>query len=306
MIALGTFALLRPAWLLALPLLMLAMLLTRAGAGGLADWPRAIDPPLLAAMLRRGAVQGGGRTGWNGLLAVGVLVILGLAGPALLRPDAGRLRNLDATLVVIDLSREAVQGHLLAQAQTAAQRLLEFSGGRQLGLVLYAGDAYLASPLTNDAAAMSSLLFALDAETVPDPGVRPERALALARQVLEEAKILRGNVVLVSSGAGLGASASVQAHLLAAAGHRLDTLFLPGDNATGADRRAGLEALAALGGGMAADISRAEPVLLALSGQGVLHFGRSGLNVLAYQEFGRWLLVLAALPLLLAFRREAA
>ena len=306
MIALGTFALLRPAWLLALPLLMLALLLTRPGTGGLADWPRAIDPPLLAAMLRRGAVQGGGRTGWNGLLAVGVLVILGLAGPALLRPDAGRLRNLDATLVVIDLSREAVHGHLLAQAQTAAQRLLAFSGGRQLGLILYAGDAYLASPLTNDTAAMSSLLFAIDAETVPDPGVRPERALALARKVLEEASILRGDVVMVSSGAGLGASASAQAQLLAAAGHRLETLFLPGGNAADADRRAGLEALAALGGGTGADVARAGPLLDALSGQNVLHFGRSGLNVLAYQEFGRWLLVLAALPLLLAFRREAA
>lgn len=306
MMALGSLALLRPEWLLALPLAVLAMWLTRAGSGGLGDWPRAIDPALLAALVRRGAARGGGRAGWNGIFVACLCIILGLAGPAMLRPGAARLRNLDATLVLIDLSHEAVQGHLLAQAQIAAQRLLDIAGGRQLGLILYAGDAYLASPLTDDGAATSSLLFALDAETVPDPGARPERALALARGVLQEASILRGDVVLISSGAGLGAGATIQAQALAATGHRLATLFLPGETGADADRRAGLAVLAAQGGGLAADVSHAGPVLAALSGEGILHFGSSGLNVLAYQDFGRWLLVLAAFPLLLAFRRGTA
>lgn len=306
MIVLGTLALLRPFWLLALPLALLAFGLTRAGAQGLADWERAMDPALFKALLHRGAAAGAGRATGSGLFAACLLIILGLAGPAIRSENRDNLRNLDATILVIDLSAAATQGHRLQQAQTMAQRVLEASGGRQLGLILYGGDAYLASPLTSDAAATTSLLFALDAETMPDPGEHPERALELARKVLAEAKILAGDVVLVTAGPGGGANGLAQAGALAGAGGTLHTLYLPQDDASDNARRKGVAALALAGGGLSGDAGQPEAVLSAISGRASLHFSNSSPGTLAFRDLGQLLLLAAALPLLLAFRRSAA
>ena len=306
MIVLDSVALLRPLWLLALPLAMLAFGFTRAGAQGLADWERAMDPGLMQALLQRGAASGGGRAKASGLFAASLLIILALAGPAIRGANRDSLRNLDASILVIDLSAAATQGHMLQQAQTAAQQVLEVSGGRQLGLILYGGDAYLASPLTSDAAATTSLLFALDNETMPDPGERPDRALELARKILAEAKILAGDVVLVTAGSGGGTGALVEARALAGAGGTLHTLFLPQNEAGDAARRRGVAALAAGGGGVSGDAGRPGLVLSAISGRSSLHFAPSSLGVLAFRDLGQWLLLAAALPLLLSFRRSAA
>ena len=302
---LGTFTLLRPEWLLALPLAWVLMRLTRAAAQGLVDWERAVDPALLAAMVRRGGRKGSGRSAGDGVFMAALLIVAALSGPAILRADTNQLRNLDATLVLVDLSEQAVQGQMLAQARTLALRVLEQPGGRQLGLIVYAGDAYLASPLTRDVAATTSLLFALDATTVPDPGVRPQRALAMARQILAEAKILSGDIVLISSGGGLPARALGEAQAIGAAGQSLHTLYVHPPAGADAARQASLAAMASAGKGVAGDAAHAGAVLAAINDRAVFHSGQSALGVLAFQDFGRWLLLLAAAPLLLAFRRAA-
>src|SRR5262245_11377981 len=140
MIAFGSIALLRPWWLALLPLLVLLIWLARPRRFGLADWERAVDTALLDAMLRRGGANVARRFGavaW----ALG-LMLLALSGPALRRSDADRFRNLDAALLVLDLSGDATRGGELQQAVTAAQRVVDGAGARQIGLVLYAGDAY--------------------------------------------------------------------------------------------------------------------------------------------------------------------
>jgi Ca-activated chloride channel family protein len=306
-IALDQVALLRPWWLLALPALAMLFVLTRPRAAGLADWDRAVDPPLLAAMLRRG-----GAAGTDGLmvrtvaLAI-VLTVLALSGPAVRRADTEKFRNLDATLLAVDLSNEATGAAQLQQAKTAAHLLLEQAGARQLGLILYAGDAYLASPLTDDAAATSATVFALDDQTVPDPGVRPDRALALARRTLREARIIGGDVVLISAGRGLDPTAMREADALAAEGHVLHALFVP-PAAPGelpdAARRAALVALARAGHGVEDDVGRPGPVLSELSGRAIRHTDAAAVGGLAWYDVGRFLLIAAAIPLLLAFRRS--
>ncbi|MGU3547281.1 VWA domain-containing protein, partial [Methylobacterium sp. A52T] len=62
---------------------------------------------------------------------------------------------------------------------------------------------------------------------------------------------------------------------------------------------------AGAGGGTAADIATPGPVLDAVGAGLAQHLAAGGYGVLAYADLGRWLLLLAALPALLLFRRSA-
>lgn len=309
MIVLGAFAVLRPWWLLGLPVVAGLMAFTRARAAGLGDWERAMDTHLLAALKARGAAAGsGGGALWTAVAAI-TLIVLALSGPALRQSAGGALRNLDATLIVLDLSNDATAGAQLRQAQTAAQRVLDRAGARQLGLILFAGDAYLAGPLTDDAAATGALLFALDGQTVPDPGNRPARALAMARRVMREAGIIAGDVVLISAGAGLDANASRESAGLRIDGHALHTLYIAHAEATDipdSTRRSAMAALAIAGGGLGADVAHPGPVLDEMAGRALQHVGAGRLGIPGWLDIGRWLLLAAALPLLALFRRAVA
>ena len=235
MIEFGSFALLRPWWLLALPALAIALRFTRQRHADLGDWVRAVDPHLLSAMLKRQGPATGTPEDRAIVWAI-ALTTLALSGPAIERADAKHFRNLDATLIVLDVSN----GAGLPQAVAAAQLLLAQSGARQMGLLLYAGGAYLACPLTNDAAALSALLFAVDDHTIPDAGARPDRALTLGRRVLRDAQIVSADVVLIGSGEGVDSAAAREATRLGAEGHALHTLFVSGDARDALQRRTAL------------------------------------------------------------------
>ena len=304
MIALGDVALLRPWWLLALPLLALLFVLTKPKSGTLASWQRAVDAPLLAAMVARGGTSGTGRV-WTPIVLAVIIGIVALCGPAVRSADQDHLRNLDATLIVMDLSQDVTGGAQLRTAASAAHDVLDHSSARQAGLILYAGDAYLASALTDDTNGIDPLLFALDDKTVPDPGARPDRALALARKVLRDAHIIQGDVVLITGGGGLeGEGARKEAAALRAAGHRVDVLAVTGGASD--ERRSGAVAsLAAAGGGLADDALAPQRVLAALSDQSIQHLGSSAIVAIGWRDVGRLLLIVAAFPLLLGFRRVA-
>ena len=299
MIDFGDFALLRPLWLLVLPALALAIVATRR-RDALGDWRRVVDPTLLAVILRRHAIGGASRRERPLFWSV-ALIALALCGPAMKTPGAEQFRNLDATLILLDVSR----AERLPQAVAAAQLLLERSGARQLGLALYAGDAYLASPLTDDAKALESLLFAIDDTTIPDGGTKPDRALAFARRLLREAEIMSADVALISDGEGLDPRAERLAAALAREGRRLHTLFVSargGADARDPARRAAMSALAAAGGGRAGDAAHPQEIAEDIAAQGVAHVGRGELRALQWRDYGRFILLLAAAPLLLALR----
>ncbi|WP_159730002.1 vWA domain-containing protein [Methylosinus sp. Ce-a6] len=299
MIDFGDFALLRPLWLLVLPALALLFVATRR-RDELGDWRRAVDPALLAVMLDRHAFRGASRRDGPIFLSVALLA-LALCGPAAKTPGAEQFHNLDATMILLDVSR----GERLPQAVAAAQFLLERSGARQVGLALYAGDAYLASPLTDDAKSLESLLFAVDDVTVPDGGIRPDRALAFARRLLREAQIAAADIAVISDGEGLDARAERLAASLAREGRRVHSLFVStraGADALDSARRSAMAALAAAGGGRAGDAADPQEIADEIAARGVAHIGASELRALQWRDYGRFLLFFAAAPLLLVLR----
>lgn len=233
--------LLRPGWLALLPVLALAALWLWRRRGGLGGWERAADPELLRAMAGAGQVLPAGPPS-RALAALGVAgcVALALAGPALPRRDGLSLINLDAVILVLDASPSATGGagwrDLIATAGAGVAAL----GSRPAALIVFAGDAYLATDLSHDHRELAQTLMLVDAATVPDPGTRPERALEMAAQMLRRGQILTADVVLLGDGAALGPAALAAARAIAATGGRLSVIAPPGPAAA---------ALASAGGG---------------------------------------------------------
>ena len=306
---LAGLTLLRPWWLAALPIVVALALYAVRRAAPLGDWGREVDPALMAYLSRTGSVLGGKR-GANlaaGLCAAGL--VLGLAGPAVERRDTGTFRNLDETILVVDLSRSVAEGGNLQGVREAAASVAQAAGTRPVALVIYAGDAYLAASPTTDRDSLGTTLFSLDADTVPDRGSHPERGLALASRTLAEANVIAADVVLISDGDGIGEAALREAGAIRARGWRLDTLFVPATKALppGVPKPdpGPLQRLAAAGGGTSAEIRAATPVLDAVAAPTAQHLAAGGYGVVAFADLGRWLLALAALPALLLFRRSA-
>ena len=304
---------LRPQWLAGAAVALALFWLCRRRQTQASAWARAADSHLLAAMAARGGVLPGAMRQRWAPLAVAALAALALAGPALERSGASELRNLDAVLIVADLSDREASDADMTRLRFVLRRLAESAGTRQTGLIVYAGDAYLASALSGDPEIAGAVVAALSADTVPDPGAAPARALTLALKTLQggspDRAVVNADVVLVSGGAAAGEpEAALAASRLQTAGYRLSTVYAPSDaaKADAGQARAALAALADLGAGVAAEAANPEALLRDLELRPLLRWRAGPLTGLAFQDYGRWLLALAALASLALFRRSAA
>lgn len=299
MTGLADLVLLRPWWLLAIPVALALAWLARRGTRRPSSWTEATDPRLLAALERLGRVvpsRAGAAAGLTATLAAALLA-LALAGPARQTREPARFRNLEGVVLVVDLGPAAATDRL-PDTLIAARLVAEAAATRPVGLIVYAGDAYEAQNFTTDAAVLGNTLAVLDRETVPDAGRRPERALALADRMTREAGLVFADVVLVGSGAGIGPPALEAVRGLAAAGRRLSTVH---DGTAGAGDMA---ALARLGGGVAAGIDDPGPVMETVASWRRAGLGAADLAALVWTDYGRALLVPALLPAFLLFRRR--
>ncbi|MDX1431289.1 MAG: VWA domain-containing protein [Gammaproteobacteria bacterium] len=193
----------RPLWLLALPAApLLAWYLWRRLRSG-ERWRGVCDPELLPHLL---VAPSGARRAWPfWLVATGVaLAVTALAGPAWERVRDPIYRTLNARVVVLDLSRSMDAGDIapsrLVRARFKAVDVLRRSRDRPVGLVVFAGDGFIVTPLTQDANTLVSLLPAVDTSIMPIQGSRADLGLEQAEQLLERGGAQRGEVLLITDG----------------------------------------------------------------------------------------------------------
>ena len=170
---------------------------------------RAILPERLMGKLAPGTVRWLPAT-QAGLYGLGLM----LFGMALAQPQCGttsepvKRRGIDV-VVALDASKSMlardVQPSRLERARLELNTLLDELKGDRVGLVAFAGDAFIQSPLTSDYSAVKLFLRAVDPEQMPQGGSNIGDALTLSLQVLENAD--RGSkervVVLLSDGEDL-------------------------------------------------------------------------------------------------------
>ncbi|MEQ8661991.1 MAG: VWA domain-containing protein, partial [Gammaproteobacteria bacterium] len=198
------FHFLRPAWLLALPAFWLACWwhLRARGRGG--AWSRVVDPALLPFMVDA-AAGAAGRARNGGLLLAGTLAVLALAGPTWERTPVPVFRKDAALVVALDLSAsmnaEDINPSRLVRARYKVADLLRLRHDGQTGLVVFAAQSFVVTPLTDDTATLLAQLQGLDTSIMPRQGSAPESALAQAAELLVQAGMTVGHVLLVTDGA---------------------------------------------------------------------------------------------------------
>ncbi|MBO6575274.1 MAG: VWA domain-containing protein [Rhodothermales bacterium] len=172
----------------------------------LAAVPVAVGLMLFAAMRRRAATRQFGdqslvarltrsvsvrRRRWKGACitaAVGLLA-LSLAGPRF----GTKLREVEREgidlVIALDVSlsmmAEDVAPNRLERARNEIKKLLESLRGDRVGLVLFAGDAFIQTPLTTDYGAVRLFLDVADPSLIPTPGTDFGEALKIALRAFQ-------------------------------------------------------------------------------------------------------------------------
>lgn len=162
------------------------------------------------------------------LYAVGLaLFALALAQPQCgSRSELTKRRGIDV-IVALDASRSMlardVQPSRLERAKLELSTLLDELKGDRVGIVVFAGDAFIQCPLTSDYAAAKMFLKAVDPEQMQQGGTNIGAALLLAKQLLDNAD--RGAkdrvVVLLSDGEDFSGEVSDATSALREAGIRV-------------------------------------------------------------------------------------
>jgi len=154
------------------------------------------------------------------------VLALALAGLALARPQWGSTEASNAfvgedVVFVLDCSQSMTATDVApSRMQRAKFAMLDFvrkqSHGR-VGLVAFAGSAFIQCPLTFDAGAFEETLLSMDEKTIPIPGTDIGRALNEAYRAIDKGS-RRKMVVLVTDGEDLEKSGIAAAKRLATNG----------------------------------------------------------------------------------------
>lgn len=197
------FHFLQPLWLLALlPILPLVWLSFRHQAHS-KSWENVIDPKLLPFLLQGQDSKGGNlikmllASGWS-------MAVIALADPVWEKTVRPVFQTNAARVIVLDLSNSMVIDDLkpsrLARARFKIEDILSRNEEGQTGLVLFAGDAFTASPLTRDTETIRSLLKILTPQLMPAQGSRADLGLLKAHELLKQSGVSNGQVLLIADG----------------------------------------------------------------------------------------------------------
>ena len=199
------FHFLRPEWLWGLlPLIALFLLVAKRGTTA-QIWESVCDAHLLPHLLV--GTEGVTRRMPLVLLGLGwTVAVCALAGPVWSQLPQPVFRAESALVMVLDLSRSMdVQDVTPSRLTRAKHKIFDILKARKEGqtaLVVYAGESFVVSPLTDDANTMVTLVQSLETELMPLQGSRADLALQKAHELLQHVGQARGDVLLLTDGEG--------------------------------------------------------------------------------------------------------
>ena len=217
-----------PQWFWGLSLIpVLGALVMRAEARGAKRLREFVSARLLPQLA--GTVNRPRRMLRLGLQLLGLaLAIISLAQPrwGYTFEDVKR-KGLDL-LVAVDTSRSMlsndVQPNRLERVKLAAHDLIDQLQGDRIGLIAFAGRAFLQAPLTIDYDAAIESLNDLDTKTIPEGGTNISAAITLATQSFGKSAVGNRALVIFTDGEELSGDAIKNAKAAADAGVRIFTI----------------------------------------------------------------------------------
>jgi Ca-activated chloride channel homolog len=142
------------------------------------------------------------------------------------KTQAVRRQSIDV-IFALDVSQsmlcQDIAPNRLIQAQKLCQQLIEKLSGNRLGVILFAGEAYMQVPLTTDYEAVSLLLQSANPDMISSQGTSIGEALAIAQQNTAKSN---GNrvVLIITDGEDHEARAESQARQAARQGMKIFTI----------------------------------------------------------------------------------
>ncbi len=197
------FHFLRPEWLWGfLPLTGLLIVLTKHKATAQL-WESVCDAHLLPHVL----MGTPGKQSSSPVILLGLgwtLALVALAGPVWSKLPQPVFRAKSALVIILDVSRsmdaQDIAPSRLTRAKHKILDILQTRKEGQTALVVFAGDAFVVSPLTDDARTMKTLVQTLETNLMPVQGSRPDLALTIGHDLLVQAGIPGGNLLLITDG----------------------------------------------------------------------------------------------------------
>ncbi|WP_273205036.1 VWA domain-containing protein [Marinobacter subterrani] len=328
---LADFHFLRPLWLLLillLPLMYLAFRQIRLGDSG---WSRLIPARLLSPVIRHDGTAGKSAKSPLAPAAIALIVLsIALAGPSWRQAPTPLKKPGDSLVIALDLSLSMlatdVEPDRLTRAKRKIRDILAAREGSLTGLLVYAGDAHVVTPLTDDARTIKAMLDVLNPVIMPATGNRADLAVARAVDLLQQGAPGDGRILLITDQVSERYWPDIR-QTLSGTGYVLNTLVVGTEeggpiplarrgfireNGEVVISRATPDALAELArstGGQSHQLTldNTDINALELSAKDADNWQKTetGLTVSRWQDDGYWLLWLALPLILLGWRRGA-
>jgi len=253
-----------------------------------------------------------------------LIIMASLAGPTWTRLPVPVMKQQQARVIVLDLSRamlgKDIKPSRLDRAKFQVRDLLKAADLGQVGMVVFTKEAFLVSPLTDDAKTIASMLDELSPQMMPVGGTNITESLEKAQELIHQAGFAKGQVLLFTANKA-PSNAINEAKSLKANGIQVDVIGMATRSgapvASTSDfiqehrtvvhklDETSLQALATAGGGSFIPFNTAsEKVEPLIQQKNQAQYKKNKDNKLnTWRDEGRLLLLLALPFLLLLFRR---
>ncbi|OQW99505.1 MAG: hypothetical protein BWK73_50335 [Thiothrix lacustris] len=293
-------------------------------------WEQVVDKHLMPFVLT-------GKAGGLSVLSLVLLslalltAVLAMAGPAWEKREVPVFRNQQALVVAMDFSAsmyaEDEKPNRITLARFKLLDILKARQDAQNGLVVFAGDAFTVTPLTDDSDTIEEQVKNLSPEIMPAPGSLLTPAIQRSVELLQQSGMKQGNILLITDGVADAESSVAAAEAASNLGYSVSILSLGTAEGAAVPRAQGgflldndgktviapvnlddLERIAAAGGGVFTQAALGDTDLNALSAQWQA-LANSALSTAQGRKTDTWVnegywLVLLLLPVaVLAFRR---
>jgi Ca-activated chloride channel family protein len=196
------FHYIRPYWFLALLPAALFIILSIRNKLARGNWSEVCDDDLLPFILQDSDKHANRRWSSIALSIASLLAIIALAGPTWERLPAPAFRNDAALVIALDLSRSMnatdIKPSRLIRARYKVADILQQRKDGLTALMVYAGDAFTVTPLTDDTATISNQLNALNTDIMPSQGSNTLAALNQAVELLQQGGQQQGSILLIA------------------------------------------------------------------------------------------------------------
>ena len=212
------FHFIRPLWLLGIVPAVLCLGIINKITQQSGNWEKVISTDLLPYLMQNGNSNNNyAKYFIRGLVLCWLLFCLSLAGPSWSKLPQPVHKEDSALVIVFDLSPSMLAQDISPSRLVRARyKIIDILNARKQGLtalVVYGGEAFAVSPLTEDGNTIISLVPTLNPTLLPTYGSNTEDAIATAIELISNGGYQQADLLLITDGVDRAAFRDISAQL---------------------------------------------------------------------------------------------